>query len=41
VREALTIGKKILLKPLAGQMEQLSNAKVITMFSLGQVMKKL
>jgi uncharacterized protein (TIGR00661 family) len=41
VSEALTIGKKILLKPLAGQMEQLSNAKAIAMISLGQVMKKL
>ncbi|MBN1905790.1 MAG: hypothetical protein JW927_11910, partial [Deltaproteobacteria bacterium] len=41
VSEALTIGKKILLKPLAGQMEQLSNAKAITMLSLGQVMKRL
>ncbi len=40
VSEALTIGKKILLKPLAGQMEQLSNAKAITMLSLGQAMKR-
>jgi uncharacterized protein (TIGR00661 family) len=41
VSEALATGKKILLKPLAGQMEQLSNAKAITMLSLGQAMKSL
>ncbi len=41
VSESLSIGKKILLKPLAGQMEQLSNAKVISMLNLGLVMKKL
>jgi uncharacterized protein (TIGR00661 family) len=41
VSEALSIGKKILLKPLAGQMEQLSNAKSINMLSLGHVMYRL
>jgi hypothetical protein len=41
VSEALSIGKKLLLKPLAGQMEQLSNAKAISMLSLGHVMKRL
>lgn len=41
VSEALTIGKKILIKPLAGQMEQLSNARAINMLKLGQVMKGL
>ncbi|MBN2420449.1 MAG: hypothetical protein JXL81_13755 [Deltaproteobacteria bacterium] len=41
VSEALTIGKKILVKPLSGQMEQLSNSKAIKMLTLGYVMKKL
>lgn len=41
VSEALTIGKKVLIKPLAGQMEQLSNAKAINMLNLGLVMKAL
>ena len=41
VSEALTIGKKMLIKPLTGQMEQLSNAKAIKMLNLGLVMKKL
>ena len=41
VSEALAIGKKILLKPLSGQMEQLSNARAIKMLNLGSVMKKL
>ena len=41
VSEALTIGKKILIKPLSGQMEQLSNARAIRMLNLGFVMKKL
>jgi uncharacterized protein (TIGR00661 family) len=41
VSEALSIGKKILIKPLAGQMEQLSNAKAITILSLGHVMNRL
>lgn len=41
VSEALTIGKKILIKPLSGQMEQLSNAKAISMLNLGLVMERL
>ncbi len=41
VSEALTIGKKVLIKPLAGQMEQLSNARAINLLILGFVMKKL
>ncbi|MGD9157933.1 MAG: glycosyltransferase family protein [Desulfobacteraceae bacterium] len=41
VSEALTIGKKILIKPLSGQMEQLSNARAIKLLDLGFVMKKL
>jgi uncharacterized protein (TIGR00661 family) len=36
--EALYLGKKILVKPLAGQMEQLSNALAITCLKLGMVM---
>lgn len=40
VSEALTLGKKLLLKPLAGQMEQLSNALVIDNLKLGTVMHK-
>jgi uncharacterized protein (TIGR00661 family) len=39
--EALYLGKKFLVKPLAGQMEQASNAHVITELKLGTVMKKL
>jgi hypothetical protein len=35
------LGKKILVKPLAGQMEQLSNALVIDSLELGMVMKRL
>ena len=41
VSEALNLGKKILIKPLAGQMEQLSNAAVIRDLGLGLVMYKL
>lgn len=41
VSEALTIGKKVLLKPLSGQMEQLSNALVISSLKLGKVMHRL
>lgn len=41
ISEALTIGKKVLIKPLSGQMEQLSNAKAINILNLGFVMKKL
>jgi uncharacterized protein (TIGR00661 family) len=39
--EAMFLGKKILVKPLAGQMEQLSNALVIDSLELGMVMKRL
>jgi uncharacterized protein (TIGR00661 family) len=39
--EALYLGKKFLVKPLAGQMEQASNAHVITELKLGRVMRKL
>lgn len=39
--EALHLGKKILVKPLAGQMEQLSNALVISQLNLGMVMDRL
>ena len=41
ISEALTIGKKVLIKPLSGQMEQLSNAKAIKSLNLGYIMKKL
>ena len=41
VSEALNLGKKLLLKPLEGQMEQLSNALVIKNLRLGLVMYKL
>jgi uncharacterized protein (TIGR00661 family) len=41
VSEALNLGKKLLIKPLAGQMEQLSNASVIRDLRLGLVMDKL
>jgi uncharacterized protein (TIGR00661 family) len=41
VSEALHLGKKILVKPLAGQMEQLSNAMVISLLKLGMAMKRL
>ena len=39
--EALYLGKKFLAKPLIGQMEQMSNAHVISELKLGTVMKKL
>jgi uncharacterized protein (TIGR00661 family) len=39
--EALYLGKKFLVKPLAGQMEQASNAHVISKLQWGRVMKKL
>lgn len=41
VSEALTLGKKILVRPLAGQMEQLSNAAALTELNLGLAMKRL
>jgi uncharacterized protein (TIGR00661 family) len=39
--EALHLGKKILVKPLARQMEQMSNARALAMLKLGTVMKRL
>lgn len=39
--EALVQGKQILVKPLAGQMEQLSNAKALAALGLGMVMPHL
>ena len=39
--EALYLGKKILVKPLDGQMEQLSNALAITYLHLGMAMARL
>jgi uncharacterized protein (TIGR00661 family) len=41
VSESLHLGKNILVKPLAGQMEQESNAMVIDMLKLGMTMKRL
>jgi uncharacterized protein (TIGR00661 family) len=39
--EAIHFGKKLLVKPLAGQMEQLSNGLAISKLNHGKVMKKL
>lgn len=39
--EALHTGKKLLVKPLQGQMEQLSNALALELLQLGQVMQSL
>jgi uncharacterized protein (TIGR00661 family) len=39
--EALHIGKKLLVKPLKGQLEQLSNALAISQLGLGDVMNRL
>jgi len=39
--EALQTGKKILVKPLRGQMEQASNALALELLQLGQVMQSL
>jgi uncharacterized protein (TIGR00661 family) len=39
--EALKLGRRILVKPLAGQMEQLSNAKALKVLDLAIVMKRL
>lgn len=39
--ESLHLGKKILVKPLARQMEQMSNAKSLKELNLGSVMKRL
>lgn len=39
--EAFYLGKRILVKPLAGQMEQISNALAITTLNLGMAMTQL
>ena len=39
--EAIQLGKKILVKPLKGQMEQLSNARALEELQLGMTMPKL
>jgi uncharacterized protein (TIGR00661 family) len=39
--EALALGKKVLVRPLGGQMEQQSNALALERLGLGRVMKKL
>jgi len=39
--EAIHLGKKLLVKPLKGQMEQLSNALALEKLSLGMTMKSL
>jgi uncharacterized protein (TIGR00661 family) len=39
--EALHLGKKVLVKPLTCQMEQLSNAKALVLLKLGTVMPRL
>lgn len=41
VSEALELGKKVLVKPLKGQMEQLSNAKALESLGLGKSMNTL
>ncbi len=41
ISEALFLGKKILVKPLAGQIEQLSNALALSQLSLSMVMYRL
>ena len=39
--EAIHLGKKLLVKPLKGQMEQLSNAKALEQLNLGMSMNQL
>lgn len=39
--EAIQLGKKLLVKPLTGQLEQLSNAKALEELGLGLTMKNL
>jgi uncharacterized protein (TIGR00661 family) len=39
--EAIHLGKKLLVKPLLGQMEQLSNARSISELKLGMIMRRL
>lgn len=40
-REALYLGKRVLVKPIAGQMEQASNALAICRLNIGMTMKAL
>jgi len=39
--EALYLGKKLLVKPLAGQLEQTSNARALQQLNLGMIMQRL
>jgi uncharacterized protein (TIGR00661 family) len=39
--EAIQLGKKLLVKPLMGQMEQMSNAKALELLGLGMTMETL
>lgn len=39
--EALTLGKKLLVKPLGGQFEQLTNGKTLEMMGLATLMDVL
>ncbi|WP_053979415.1 MJ1255/VC2487 family glycosyltransferase [Marinagarivorans algicola] len=39
--EAIQLGKKLLVKPLHGQMEQLSNAKALELLNIGMTMNSL
>lgn len=39
--EALTLGKKLLVKPLGGQFEQLTNGKTLELMGLAQLMDSL
>lgn len=39
--EAIQLGKKLLVKPLKGQMEQLSNARALEQLGLGMAMQEL
>lgn len=41
ISEALQLGKKVLVKPLSGQLEQSSNALAVTQLRLGVVMSEL
>lgn len=41
ISEALQLGKKILTKPLRGQMEQMSNARALQQLGLAQVMMQM
>jgi hypothetical protein len=41
IAEAIHLKKKVLVKPVAGQMEQCSNALAVTILKVGMSMKKL